>query len=76
MVILFSRDSCDFLFISEFIFLILSSNCILLAFMYFCHVGLLVEVKSWIFNFLFHRNGEVVDTNLRTDSSSCSKCYV
>jgi hypothetical protein len=32
MVILFSRDSCDFLFISQFIFLTLSSNCLLLAF--------------------------------------------
>jgi hypothetical protein len=33
-----------------------------------------IEVK--IFNFLFDRYGEVVDTNLRTDSSSCSKCYL
>jgi hypothetical protein len=29
MVILFSSDSCDFLFISQFIFLILCSNCLL-----------------------------------------------
>jgi hypothetical protein len=39
MVILFSRDSCDFLFISQFIFLILSSNCLLLAFICVCHVS-------------------------------------
>jgi hypothetical protein len=32
MVVLFSRDSCDFVFISQFIFLTLSSTCLLLAF--------------------------------------------
>jgi hypothetical protein len=32
IIALFSRDSCDFLFISQFIFLTLSSNCHLLAF--------------------------------------------
>jgi hypothetical protein len=37
MVILFSRDSCDFLFISQFILLTLSSNCLLLAFICVCH---------------------------------------
>jgi hypothetical protein len=44
MVVLFSRDSCDFLFISQFIFLILSSICLLLAFIYDRHVSFL---SSW-----------------------------
>jgi hypothetical protein len=42
MVILFSRDSCDFLFISQFILLTLSSNCLLLAFICVCHDSLSV----------------------------------
>jgi hypothetical protein len=41
MVILFSRDSCDFLFISQYIFLTLSSNCLLLAFICDRHVSFL-----------------------------------
>jgi hypothetical protein len=41
MAILFSRDSCDFVFMSQFIFLILSSNCLLLAFICVCHVSFL-----------------------------------
>jgi hypothetical protein len=45
MVILFSRDSCDFLFISQFIFLTLSSNCLLLGFICVCHVSFLYDVQ-------------------------------
>jgi hypothetical protein len=41
MVILFSWDSCDFLFMSQFIFLILGSNCLLLDFICVCHVSFL-----------------------------------
>jgi hypothetical protein len=41
MVILFSRDICYFLFISQYIFLTLSSNCILLAFVCDRHVSFL-----------------------------------
>jgi hypothetical protein len=41
MVILVSRDICDFLFISQFILLTLSSNCLLLAFICVCHVSFL-----------------------------------
>jgi hypothetical protein len=55
MVILFSRDSCDFLFISQFILLTLSSNCLLLAFICVCHDSFwsrwspryLTEFVSW-----------------------------
>jgi hypothetical protein len=39
MVILFSRDSCDLLSISQFMFLILSSNWRLLVFMCVRHVS-------------------------------------
>jgi hypothetical protein len=60
MVILFSRDSCDFLFISQFIFLIVSSNYLLLAFICVCHVSFLsrwsrkyltpclINLKTWL----------------------------
>jgi hypothetical protein len=41
MVILFSRDSCEFLAISQLIFLILNSKCLLLAFICVSHVSFL-----------------------------------
>jgi hypothetical protein len=41
MIILFSRDSCDLLFLSQFIFLTLSSNYLLLAFICVCNVSVL-----------------------------------
>jgi hypothetical protein len=44
MVILFSTDSYDLLFISQFMFQILNSNCLLLAFICVSHVNFLKRI--------------------------------
>jgi hypothetical protein len=59
MVILFSRDSCEFLSISQLIFLIVSSNCLLLTFICVNDVSFLSRCSP-----KFDRYGEVSDANL------------
>jgi hypothetical protein len=74
MVILFPRDSCDFLFISQFIFLTLSSNCLLLAFICICHV---IFLSRWSPRYLTScLNGMRKLLILTCSKLTCSKCHL
>jgi hypothetical protein len=68
---MFSIESFDFLFISQYMFFSLSSSWRLLAFMWFSQ-----QMQIEILHLHFNRNCDVINVYLGTEGFSCCECYL